>query len=75
MVMYPAPRRATRTALASNANEKGPMTAMATGKKPRPMDFQEGDVGYIQKTCLHYIENRGDTDLVFLEMFNKVPTR
>ena len=28
-----------------------------------------GDVGYVQKTVLHYIENTGDTDLVFLEMF------
>jgi oxalate decarboxylase len=33
------------------------------------MDFQEGDVGYVQKTLLHYIENTGNTDLVFLEMF------
>ena len=33
------------------------------------MDFQEGDVGYVEKTLLHYIENTGDTDLVFLEMF------
>ena len=35
----------------------------------RTMDFQAGDVGYVQKTLLHYIENTGDTDLVFLEMF------
>jgi oxalate decarboxylase len=33
------------------------------------MDFQEGDVGYVGKTLLHYVENTGDTDLVFLEMF------
>jgi oxalate decarboxylase len=33
------------------------------------MDFQEGDVGYVQNTLLHYIENTGDTDLIFLEMF------
>src|SRR5437764_1016792 len=48
---------------------KGRMTVVATGNKARTMDFQEGDVGYVEKTLLHYIENTGDTDLVFLEMF------
>jgi len=51
---------------------KGRMTVVATGNKARTMDFQEGDVGYVQKSLLHYIENTGDTDLVFLEMFGKV---
>ncbi len=48
---------------------KGRMTVVATGNKARTMDFQEGDVGYVEKTLLHYIENTGDSDLVFLEMF------
>jgi oxalate decarboxylase len=48
---------------------KGRMTVVATGNKARTMDFQEGDVGYVEKTLLHYIENTGDTDLTFLEMF------
>ena len=48
---------------------KGRMTVVATGNKGRTMDFQERDVGYVQKTLLHYIENTGDTDLIFLEMF------
>ena len=48
---------------------KGRMTVVATGNKARTMDFQEGDVGYVQKTLLHYIENTGDKDLIFLEMF------
>jgi oxalate decarboxylase len=48
---------------------KGRMTVVATGNKARTMDFQEGDVGYVQKTLLHYVENTGDTDLVFIEMF------
>src|SRR5438477_3594036 len=48
---------------------KGRMTVVATGNKARTMDFQEGDVGYVQKTLLHYIENTGDTDLMFIEMF------
>jgi oxalate decarboxylase len=48
---------------------KGRMTVVATGNKARTMDFQEGDVGYVEKTLLHYIENTGDTDLVFIEIF------
>ena len=48
---------------------KGRMTVVATGNKARTMDFQAGDVGYVEKTLLHYVENTGDTDLIFLEMF------
>ncbi|HEY6769103.1 MAG TPA: cupin domain-containing protein [Candidatus Sulfotelmatobacter sp.] len=48
---------------------KGRMTVFATGGRARTMDFQAGDVGYIQKTLPHYIQNTGDTDLKFLEMF------
>jgi oxalate decarboxylase len=48
---------------------KARMTVVATGNKARTIDFQEGDVGYVQKTLLHYVENTGDTDLVFIEMF------
>lgn len=33
------------------------------------MDFEEGDVGYIPISQPHYIENTGNSDLVFLEMF------
>jgi len=31
--------------------------------------FEEGDVGYIPISNPHYIENTGDSDLVFIEMF------
>jgi len=48
---------------------KGRMTVVATGNKARTMEFQAGDVGYVQKTLLHYVENTGDTDLVFIEIF------
>lgn len=48
---------------------KGRMTVISTGNLARTMDFQAGDVGYVQQALLHYIENTGDTDLVFLEMF------
>jgi oxalate decarboxylase len=51
---------------------KGRQTVVSTGNKARTLDFQAGDVGYVQKTLLHYIENTGDSDLVFLEMFGKV---
>jgi oxalate decarboxylase len=47
----------------------GRMTVFATGGRARTMDFQAGDVGYIQKTLPHYIQNTGTADLKFLEMF------
>ena len=48
---------------------KGRMTTFAAAGRARTMDFQEGDVGYIRQNFPHYIENTGDTDLVFLEVF------
>jgi oxalate decarboxylase len=48
---------------------KGRMTVFAAGTHARTMDFQEGDVSYILQSSPHYIQNTGDTDLVFLEMF------
>ena len=48
---------------------KGRQTVFATGGRARTMDFETGDVGYVQKTLPHYIENTGNTDLKFLEMF------
>lgn len=32
-------------------------------------DFYGGDVGYAPRTLPHYVENTGNTDLIFLEMF------
>jgi oxalate decarboxylase len=48
---------------------KGRMTVFAAGGRARTMDFEEGDVGYIDKSVPHYIENTGDVDLVFIEVF------
>jgi oxalate decarboxylase len=48
---------------------KGRMTVFSAGGHARTMDFQEGDVGYIDKSVPHYIENMGDTDLTFIEVF------
>ena len=43
----------------------GRLAVFAAGGHARTMDFHEGDVGYIERSMPHYIENLGDTDLVF----------
>ena len=48
---------------------KGRMTVFDSGGKARTMDFTAGDVGYIQVSRPHYIENTGTEDLLFLEVF------
>ena len=48
---------------------KGRMTVFVAGGHARTMDMEEGDVGYVLQSNPHYIENTGNTDLVFLEMF------
>ena len=48
---------------------KGRMTVFAAGGRARTMDVEAGDAGYVQQSNPHYIENTGDTELVFLEMF------
>lgn len=48
---------------------KARMTVFATGGRARTMDFEAGDVGYVVKALPHYVENTGNTDLKFLEMF------
>lgn len=48
---------------------KGRMTVYDAANAARTEDFQEGDIGYIEVTRPHYIENTGDEDLVFLEIF------
>jgi oxalate decarboxylase len=45
------------------------MTVFSAGGHARTMDFHPGDVGYIDQSLPHYIENIGDTDLLFLELF------
>ena len=48
---------------------KGRMALFAAGNRNRTMDVQAGDVGYVPITEGHYIENTGNEDLVFLEIF------
>jgi oxalate decarboxylase len=45
------------------------MTVFTAGAHARTMDFRPGDVGYIEQSQPHYVENIGDTELVFLEVF------
>jgi oxalate decarboxylase len=47
----------------------GRMTVFASSGKARTFDYQAGDVGYVPFAMGHYIENRGDETLRFLEMF------
>jgi oxalate decarboxylase len=48
---------------------KGRMTVFMPPEKARTMDFNANNVGFVPAVAGHYIENIGDTDLVFLEMF------
>jgi oxalate decarboxylase len=48
---------------------KGRMTVFFNAAAAMTQDFTAGDVGYIPQTLGHYVENTGDTDLIFLEMF------
>jgi oxalate decarboxylase len=48
---------------------KGRMTVFFPVDNARTMDFNPNDVGYVPSNAPHYIENTGDTDLVFLETF------
>ena len=48
---------------------KARMTVFMPPGRARTMDFNANDVGFVPAVAGHYIENIGDTDLVFLEMF------
>jgi oxalate decarboxylase/phosphoglucose isomerase-like protein (cupin superfamily) len=45
------------------------MTVFNTGPAAMTADFHPGDIGYVKKGLGHYIENTGNTDLVFMEVF------
>jgi oxalate decarboxylase len=48
---------------------QGRMTVFNTGPAAQTVDFNPGDIGYVQKNLGHYVKNTGTTDLVFLEIF------
>ncbi|MEA3116953.1 MAG: oxalate decarboxylase [Paraburkholderia sp.] len=45
------------------------MTVFNTGPQAITNDFRAGDIGYVKKSLGHYVQNIGNTDLVFLEIF------
>ena len=45
------------------------MTIVMYEGRARTMDFNANDVGFVPRVATHYIENTGDTDCIFLEMF------
>jgi oxalate decarboxylase len=48
---------------------KGRMSIIMNEGKARTMDFNANDVGFVPRVATHYIENTGDIDCTFLEMF------
>jgi oxalate decarboxylase len=48
---------------------QGRMTVFFPVDNARTVDFRANDVGYVPSNAGHYIENTGNTDVVFLEMF------
>jgi oxalate decarboxylase len=48
---------------------KARMTVFNTGPNAMTMDFNAGDIGYVNKNLGHYVENVGDTDLQFIGVF------
>ncbi len=45
------------------------MTVFNTGPKAQTADFRPGDIGYVKKSLGHYVQNTGNTELQFLEIF------
>ncbi len=45
------------------------MTVFSAAGKARTMSFHANDVGYVPPLNGHYVENIGNTDLVFIELF------
>jgi oxalate decarboxylase len=45
------------------------MTVFAAEARARTFDYRAGDVGYVQMSMSHFIENTGDEPLRFLELF------
>ena len=57
----------------------GRVTVFNTGPQAITANFHPGDIGYVKKAFGHYVENIGDTDLVYMEVFRadrfEVPSR
>jgi oxalate decarboxylase family bicupin protein len=51
---------------------QGRLTVFVAPQSSRTFDFQAGDVGYVPVPDAHYLENTGDTDLVYLGEQNSI---
>ncbi|KAI5789433.1 RmlC-like cupin domain-containing protein [Pyronema domesticum] len=49
----------------------GRMSVFVAPSSARTFDFNPGDVGYVPQASSHYVENIGDTDLIFLEVLKQ----
>jgi oxalate decarboxylase len=47
----------------------GRATVFNTGPAAMTANFHAGDIGYVKKGLGHYLENTGNTDLVYMEVF------
>ena len=47
----------------------GRVTVFNTGPAAITANFHAGDIGYVKKALGHYVENTGNTDLVYMEVF------
>ena len=47
----------------------GRMTVFNAGPAAVTANFHPGDIGYVKKGLGHYVENTGNTDLVFVAVF------
>jgi oxalate decarboxylase len=45
------------------------VTVFNTGPAAITADFHAGDIGYVKKGLGHYVENTGNSDLVYMEVF------
>ena len=61
----------TRTRMSGNTTSqaKEECVCLRPADAPAPWTSGAGDVGYINKSEPHFIENTGDEDLIFLEVF------
>ena len=48
---------------------QGRMSVVMNEGRARTMDFHANDVGFVPRVAIHYIENTGKGDVIFLEMF------
>jgi oxalate decarboxylase len=50
-------------------DDEGRMTVFDAGSNAMTMDFNPGDIDYVERNLGHHVENVGDTDLQFIGVF------